>query len=167
MTSTSHIPVVDLAAVRALDPAGLREAAAAIRDACTSIGFFYISNHGVPTDVLEGAVKAAREFRHIGLEVVAEVPIAQRNDFAAILTLNQKLQRLTGRGMESRSETGREDVTQVDATDEMAGWSGVAGHVKYNDRVVVGFGNVQPAAVSAERHRVGCAALGRRRAGRI
>ena len=62
MTSTSHIPVVDLAAVRALDPAGLREAAAAIRDACTSIGFFYISNHGVPTDVLEGAVKAAREF---------------------------------------------------------------------------------------------------------
>ena len=52
MTSTSHIPVVDLAAVRALNPAGLREAAAAIRDACTSIGFFYVSNHGVPTDVL-------------------------------------------------------------------------------------------------------------------
>ena len=59
MTSTSHIPVVDLAAVRALDPVGLREAAAAIRDACTSIGFFYVSHHGVPTDVLEGAVKAA------------------------------------------------------------------------------------------------------------
>ena len=40
---------------------------------------------------------AARAFRHIGLEVVAQVPIAESNDFAAIVTLNQKVRRLTGR----------------------------------------------------------------------
>jgi hypothetical protein len=49
-------------------------------------------------------LKAAREFRHVGLEVVAEVPVAEKNDFTAILTLNQKLQRLTGRGLESPLE---------------------------------------------------------------
>lgn len=41
--------------------------------------------------------EAARVFRHIGLEVVSQVPIAEANDFAAIVALNQKIRRLTGR----------------------------------------------------------------------
>jgi hypothetical protein len=41
--------------------------------------------------------EAARHFRHIGLEVVAQVPIAEANDFAAIVGINQKIRRLTGR----------------------------------------------------------------------
>ena len=40
---------------------------------------------------------AARTFRHIGLEVVSSVPIAEANDFAAIVAINQKIRRLTGR----------------------------------------------------------------------
>jgi len=40
---------------------------------------------------------AARTFRHIGLEVVAQVPIAESHDFAAIVAVNQKVRRLTGR----------------------------------------------------------------------
>jgi hypothetical protein len=40
---------------------------------------------------------AARTFRHIGLEVVSRIPIAEANDFAAIVALNQKIRRLTGR----------------------------------------------------------------------
>lgn len=43
--------------------------------------------------------QAARTFRHIGLEVVADVPIAERNEFAAILTMSQKIKRLTGEGL--------------------------------------------------------------------
>jgi hypothetical protein len=46
-------------------------------------------------------LQAARDFQHIGLEVVADVPVAEHNDFTAIVTLNQKLQRLTGRGLDS------------------------------------------------------------------
>ena len=46
-------------------------------------------------------LEAAGVFRHIGLEVVPEMPVAQKNDFMAIITVNQKLQRLTGRGLES------------------------------------------------------------------
>ena len=43
--------------------------------------------------------EAARAFRHIGLEVVADVPIAQKNEFAAIVTMSQKIKRLTGKGL--------------------------------------------------------------------
>lgn len=40
--------------------------------------------------------EAVRSFRHIGLEVVADVPMAQKNDFAAVMTVCQKVYRLTG-----------------------------------------------------------------------
>lgn len=43
--------------------------------------------------------EAARAFRHIGLEVVSDVPIAQKNEFAAIVTMSQKIKRLTGEGL--------------------------------------------------------------------
>jgi hypothetical protein len=39
---------------------------------------------------------AARAFRHIGLEVVATIPVAERPAFAAIVTMSQKIRRLTG-----------------------------------------------------------------------
>jgi hypothetical protein len=43
--------------------------------------------------------EAAGAFRHIGLEVVSQIPMAESNDFAAIVTLNQKVRRLTGRAI--------------------------------------------------------------------
>jgi hypothetical protein len=43
--------------------------------------------------------EAAQDFRHIGLEVVAQVPVAESNDFAAIISVNQKIRRLTGRSI--------------------------------------------------------------------
>jgi hypothetical protein len=39
---------------------------------------------------------AARSFRHLGLDVVADVPVAEKHAFAAIITLSQKITRLTG-----------------------------------------------------------------------
>lgn len=39
---------------------------------------------------------AALDFRHVGSDVVAAVPISEKNDLAAILTLNRRLQRLCG-----------------------------------------------------------------------
>jgi len=43
--------------------------------------------------------EAARAFRHIGLEVVTDIPIAEKNEFAAIVTMSQKIKRLTGEGL--------------------------------------------------------------------
>lgn len=38
------------------------ELIAAVRDACTRVGFFYVRDHGVSQDVIDGAFGAAREF---------------------------------------------------------------------------------------------------------
>jgi hypothetical protein len=44
----------------------------------------------------ERVLRAGLEFRHIGSDVVAAVPISQKNDFDAILALNRQMQRLCG-----------------------------------------------------------------------
>lgn len=41
-------------------------------------------------------LRAALDFRHVGADVVPSVPISEKNDLAAILTLNKRLQRLCG-----------------------------------------------------------------------
>jgi hypothetical protein len=49
----------------------------------------------------EKVLDEARNFRHLGLDVLPEVPVAEKHDFAAMVTLNHKLERLTGRGLHS------------------------------------------------------------------
>jgi hypothetical protein len=44
----------------------------------------------------ERILNAAIEFRHVGADVVAQVPISQKNDLGAILALNKRFQRLCG-----------------------------------------------------------------------
>src|SRR5439155_8326811 len=51
-----------------------------------------------PAEV-EKVLDAARHFRHIGLDAVDQIPMAEKNDFAAIVTVNQKIARLTGQSM--------------------------------------------------------------------
>lgn len=41
-------------------------------------------------------LQAGLEFRHVGADVVTRVPISEKNDLAAILTLNKRLHRLCG-----------------------------------------------------------------------
>ncbi|MGH9360939.1 MAG: hypothetical protein ACRD2T_03420 [Thermoanaerobaculia bacterium] len=49
----------------------------------------------------EKVLDEARNFRHLGLDVLPAVPVAEKHDFAAIVTFNHKLERLTGRGLQS------------------------------------------------------------------
>jgi hypothetical protein len=44
----------------------------------------------------ERVLKAGLEFRHVGADVVSQVPISQKNDLGAILALNKRIQRLCG-----------------------------------------------------------------------
>jgi hypothetical protein len=52
--------------------------------------------------------EAARGFRHIGLAVVSDIPVAERNEFAAIITVSQKIKRLTGEGLRMAEWEGRD-----------------------------------------------------------
>ena len=47
-------------------------------------------------DRRDAVLRAALHFRHVGADVVASVPVSEKNDLAAILTLNKRLQRLCG-----------------------------------------------------------------------
>jgi isopenicillin N synthase-like dioxygenase len=58
----SEIPVVDIGALVAGDPAGSAAAGRAMREASERIGFFYVSNHGVPQPAIDGVFGAARDF---------------------------------------------------------------------------------------------------------
>jgi len=59
--AATHIPVIDLAG--SFETGSAREeAAAAIHRACRETGFFYVSGHGVPGDLVEAQVEAARRF---------------------------------------------------------------------------------------------------------
>ena len=51
--------------------------------------------------------EAARSFQHIGLHAVREIPIAEKNEFAAIVTMSQKIRRLTGESLRMIDVEGR------------------------------------------------------------
>ena len=56
-----------------------------------------------PEDV-DAVLDEAAHFKHIGELVVPNVPVAEKNDFAAILAINRKIGRLTGRRLSARLE---------------------------------------------------------------
>ena len=55
MASMTELPIIDMGALRAQDPAATAAVGREIRAACTGVGFFYVANHGVPAAVIDGA----------------------------------------------------------------------------------------------------------------
>lgn len=51
---------------------------------------------------VDAVLDEAVHFRHIGELVVPETPVAKKNDFSAILAINRKVERLTGRKMSAQ-----------------------------------------------------------------
>ena len=52
---SADLPIVDLTR-------GDEEVASTIRDVCVQHGFFYVTGHGVPDEVVEGMFAASKEF---------------------------------------------------------------------------------------------------------
>jgi len=65
MAGTTSLPVIDVSGLNRGSANAVPQVAAAIRDACMGPGFFYVSQHGVPAEVIEGAVMATRDFFHL------------------------------------------------------------------------------------------------------
>jgi isopenicillin N synthase-like dioxygenase len=63
-----EIPVIDFAPMLGADSAAKAQVAAALKEAATKIGFFYIKNHGVPPDIIAALFAAGPDFFALPLE---------------------------------------------------------------------------------------------------
>jgi hypothetical protein len=57
-------------------------------------------------DARHRCLNAGLHFRHVGADVLATVPISEKNDLQAILTLDQKMHRLCGIGLAEFAKAG-------------------------------------------------------------
>jgi isopenicillin N synthase-like dioxygenase len=63
-----EIPVIDFGPMLGSDEAARRAVAAALREAATKVGFFYIKNHGVPEAVIRAVFETGPAFFALPLE---------------------------------------------------------------------------------------------------
>ena len=61
-TATRTVPVIDIAAFDGGDPAARAAVVEAVRDACTTLGFFQVTGHGVPDELVAGMLGANDDF---------------------------------------------------------------------------------------------------------
>ncbi|KAF8158476.1 hypothetical protein B0H34DRAFT_709043 [Crassisporium funariophilum] len=76
-----EIPVIDIADARSKDPVARRKLAELIRDACINVGFFYIQSHGIPEEVIERTVDAAKDFFMLPEKTKMEMDIHTSSNF--------------------------------------------------------------------------------------
>lgn len=89
--ATRAIPVIDFAPAFRSEPGALDAVAAKVRDACETVGFFYLAGHGVPQSVIEAAFAASREFHALPLEDKMRLKLNENN--IGYLPVNQSMQR--------------------------------------------------------------------------
>ncbi|KAI1312353.1 2OG-Fe(II) oxygenase [Xylaria venustula] len=77
----SEIPVIDVSGVFSDSKDARVNVARQIRDAATNSGFFYIENHGIPTDVPETACEELRRFFRQPREVKDRAHVSQSQYF--------------------------------------------------------------------------------------
>lgn len=66
---TQDLPIINAAKLSSSNAWEREEAVAALRWACEDKGFFYVSDHGVPQQVIDDATRVAREFFALDLDV--------------------------------------------------------------------------------------------------
>lgn len=71
------IPVIDLGPSFSVDMEDRKAVAWEIHKACRDTGFFYVVNHGVPTDLMDRHLNLAREFFAMPAELKAEVDVSK------------------------------------------------------------------------------------------
>ena len=73
-TAFSEIPIVDISPL--LDDSDPQGVAERIGEICEEVGFFYVKNHGVPRDLVEGMYAAAEGLFNLPFEVKQRLNVA-------------------------------------------------------------------------------------------
>jgi isopenicillin N synthase-like dioxygenase len=56
------LPIVDMSGMYSGDAADAQAVAARVHQACTEVGFFYVTGHGVAQDVIDDALGTMQQF---------------------------------------------------------------------------------------------------------
>lgn len=70
----SQIPAIDVDLFRSGDKETRQQAADAIHRACRDIGFLYLTNHGVPADLLDRLFQHSQRFFELPLSIKRSIP---------------------------------------------------------------------------------------------
>jgi isopenicillin N synthase-like dioxygenase len=68
--------VIDLSGLRDKGPAAVERIAKKIGSACRDVGFFYVRNHGIPGELVDGVFAASKSFFELPTETKGELSIA-------------------------------------------------------------------------------------------
>ncbi len=89
--ATRTIPVIDFGPAFRGEPGGLEAVAARVRQACESIGFFYLAGHGVSPRIVHAAFEASREFHALPMNEKLALTLNESN--IGYLPVNRSMQR--------------------------------------------------------------------------
>jgi isopenicillin N synthase-like dioxygenase len=89
----SSIPIIDLTDATSPSLDTRKRVAQEIYDACVNVGFFYIKNHGVPDEAIEGIKHEAKRFFHEQSEQdKMELDITKNTEFYGYAPIKPKLE---------------------------------------------------------------------------
>jgi isopenicillin N synthase-like dioxygenase len=69
------IPVLDISGMFSEDIETRKKVAAELREACTTVGFFYMENHGIPKELIDKQFEMGKAFFDLPFEKKMEVYI--------------------------------------------------------------------------------------------
>lgn len=85
------IPVLDLSAYLAGEDGALEDLARELRRACTEVGFFYLSGHGIDQDLIAETFDQSKRFHALPLDTKMKLPQDENN--IGYLPMNASIQR--------------------------------------------------------------------------
>lgn len=83
----SSIPIIDFADAFSPDLKARKEVADQIRTASIEVGFFYISNHGVPLELIEQVFSVTKQFFALPLDKKMELHISRHEGHAGYIAV--------------------------------------------------------------------------------
>jgi isopenicillin N synthase-like dioxygenase len=79
--STEEIPMLDMGPYLAGEPGGREKVAARLREISQTVGFFYVKNHGIAQEIVDGVFAQSRRFHTLPAEEKAKIPYFTTDTF--------------------------------------------------------------------------------------
>ncbi|KAF5319913.1 hypothetical protein D9611_011057 [Ephemerocybe angulata] len=136
------VPVIDLAHIFSDDPSFRKGLVSQIRDACIRVGFFYVSNHGIPEEVIADALAGAKQFFALPLETKMEIENKKQPNFKGYCPLLSGNNDPYGAGdLQEGFQFGWEALDNKGVQDESISGAMTGANVWPSEATVTGFRN--------------------------